>query len=157
MKRSKIIIVVTLAIVLVVSSGVFTIDATNTTGDMVEATMSAEAALELDKKTQDFDEKCARNNENDLKALEILRSYNKTNATDLIQDKHEDCTLMFEICDMIKNNEFNFEEEKVMKNYLERRLQLLDEYDEETGEENDSVLISEIKEVLNYESYNQYN
>ena len=41
-----------------------------------------------------------------------------------------------------------------MKNYLERRLMLLDNYDEETGEENDSALISEIKGVLNYESYN---
>lgn len=155
MKRSKIIIIGALTIVLLVCGTVFTINATDTANDMTEATMSAEAALELDKKTQDFDDKCARNNENDLIALEILRSYNKTNATDLIQDKQEDCTLMFEICDMIKNNMFNSEEEQVMKNYLERRLLLLDDYDEETGAENDSVLISEIKGVLNYESYNQ--
>lgn len=155
MKRSKIIIIGALTIVLLVCGTVFTINATDTANDMTEATMSAEAALELDKKTQDFDDKCARNNENDLKALEILRSYNKTNATDLIQDKQEDCSLMFEICDMIKNNAFNSEEEQVMKNYLERRLLLLDDYDEETEAENDSVLISEIKGVLNYESYNQ--
>ncbi len=155
MKRSKIIIIGALTIVLLVCGTVFTINATDTANDMTEATMSAEAALELDKKTQDFDDKCARNNENDLKALEILRSYNKTNATDLIQDKQEDCTLMFEICDMIKNNAFNSEEEQVMKNYLERRLLLLDDYDEETEAENDSVLISEIKGVLNYEIYNQ--
>lgn len=155
MKRSKIIIIGALTIVLLVCGTVFTINATDTANDMTEATMSAEAALELDKKTQDFDDKCARNNENDLKALEILRSYNKTNATDLIQDKQEDCSLMFEICNMIKNNAFNSEEEQVMKNYLERRLLLLDDYDEETEAENDSVLISEIKGVLNYESYNQ--
>ena len=155
MKRSKIIIIGALTIVLLVCGTVFTINATDTANDMTEATMSAEAALELDKKTQDFDDKCARNNENDLKALEILRSYNKTNATDLIQDKQEDCSLMFEICDVIKNNAFNSEEEQVMKNYLERRLLLLDDYDEETEAENDSVLISEIKGVLNYESYNQ--
>ena len=155
MKRSKIIIIGALTIVLLVCGTVFTINATDTANDMTEATMSAEAALELDKKTQDFDDKCARNNENDLKALEILRSYNKTNATDLIQDKQEDCSLMFEICDMIKNNAFNSEKEQVMKNYLERRLLLLDDYDEETEAENDSVLISEIKGVLNYESYNQ--
>lgn len=155
MKRSKIIIIGALTIVLLVCGTVFTINATDTANDMTEATMSAEAALELDKKTQDFDDKCARNNENDLIALEILRSYNKTNATDLIQDKQEDCSLMFEICDMIKNNAFNSEEEQVMKNYLERRLLLLDDYDEETEAENDSVLISEIKGVLNYESYNQ--
>lgn len=155
MKRSKIIIIGALTTVLLVCGTVLTINATNTANDMTEATMSAEAALELDKKTQDFDDKCARNNENDLIALEILRSYNKTNATDLIQDKQEDCTLMFEICDMIKNNMFNSEEEQVMKNYLERRLLLLDDYDEETEAENDSVLISEIKGVLNYESYNQ--
>lgn len=155
MKRSKIIIIGALTIVLLVCGTVFTINATDTANDMTEATMSAEAALELDKKTQDFDDKCARNNENDLKALEILRSYNKTNATDLIQDKQEDCSIMFEICDMIKNNAFNSEEEQVMKNYLERRLLLLDDYDEETEAENDSVLISEIKGVLNYESYNQ--
>ena len=139
MKRSKIIIIGALTIVLLVCGTVFTINATDTANDMTEATMSAEAALELDKKTQDFDDKCARNNENDLKALEILRSYNKTNATDLIQDKQEDCSLMFEICDMIKNNAFNSEEEQVMKNYLERRLLLLDDYDEETEAENDSV------------------
>lgn len=155
MKRSKIIIIGALTTVLLVCGTVLTINATNTANDMTEATMSAEAALELDKKTQDFDDKCARNNENDLIALEILRSYNKTNATDLIQDKQEDCTLMFEICDMIKNNMFNSEEEQVMKNYLERRLLLLDDYDEETEAENDSVLISEIKGVLNYEIYNQ--
>lgn len=155
MKRSKIIIIGALTMVLLVCGTVFTINATDTANDMTEATMSAEAALELDKKTQDFDDKCARNNENDLKALEILRSYNKTNATDLIQDKQEDCSLMFEICNMIKNNAFNSEEEQVMKNYLERRLLLLDDYDEETEAENDSVLISEIKGVLNYESYNQ--
>lgn len=155
MKRSKIIIIGALTTVLLVCGTVLTINATNTANDMTEATMSAEAALELDKKTQDFDDKCARNNENDLIALEILRSYNKTNATDLIQDKQEDCSLMFEICDMIKNNAFNSEEEQVMKNYLERRLLLLDDYDEETEAENDSVLISEIKGVLNYESYNQ--
>lgn len=155
MKRSKIIIIGALTIVLLVCGTVFTINATDTANDMTEATMSAEAALELDKRTKIFDEKRARNNENDLKALEILRSYNKTNATDLIQDKQEDCSLMFEICDMIKNNAFNSEEEQVMKNYLERRLLLLDDYDEETEAENDSVLISEIKGVLNYESYNQ--
>ena len=155
MKRSKIIIIGALTTVLLVCGTVFTINATDTANDMTEATMSAEAALEFDKKTKIFDEKCARNNENDLKALEILRSYNKTNATDLIQDKQEDCTLMFEICDMIKNNAFNSEEEQVMKNYLERRLLLLDDYDEETEAENDSVLISEIKGVLNYEIYNQ--
>ena len=155
MKRSKIIIIGALMTVLLVCGTVLTINATNTANDMTEATMSAETALELDKRTKIFDEKRARNNENDLKALEILRSYNKTNATDLIQDKQEDCTLMFEICDMIKNNMFNSEEEQVMKNYLERRLLLLDDYDEETEAENDSVLISEIKGVLNYESYNQ--
>lgn len=155
MKRSKIIIIGALMTVLLVCGTVLTINATNTANDMTEATMSAEAALELDKRTKIFDEKRARNNENDLKALEILRSYNKTNATDLIQDKQEDCSLMFEICDMIKNNAFNSEEEQVMKNYLERRLLLLDDYDEETEAENDSVLISEIKGVLNYESYNQ--
>lgn len=155
MKRSKIIIIGALTTVLLVCGTVFTINATDTANDMTEATMSAEAALELDKRTKIFDEKRERNNENDLKALEILRSYNKTNATDLIQDKQEDCTLMFEICDMIKNNMFNSEEEQVMKNYLERRLLLLDDYDEETEAENDSVLISEIKGVLNYESYNQ--
>lgn len=155
MKRSKIIIIGALMTVLLVCGTVLTINATNTANDMTEATMSAEAALELDKRTKIFDEKRERNNKNDLKALEILRSYNKTNATDLIQDKQEDCTLMFEICDMIKNNMFNSEEEQVMKNYLERRLLLLDDYDEETEAENDSVLISEIKGVLNYESYNQ--
>lgn len=153
MRRPKKIILVALAAALLISvvgGAVFSINATNTTDYTVEATMSPEEEAELDKKNQAVEAK----NENDIKALEILRGLNKTQATELIQDKEEDCKLMFEICDMIKNNEFTTEQEQIMKNYLERRLMLLDNYDEETGEENDSALISEIKGVLNYESYN---
>lgn len=153
MKHLKKIILSVLAAVLLIGGTFFTISASNdidTTDSEIEATMSPEEEAELDKKNQAVEAK----NENDIKALEILRGLNKTQATELIQDKEEDCKLMFEICDMIKNNEFTTEQEQIMKNYLERRLMLLDNYDEETGEENDSALISEIKGVLNYESYN---
>ena len=88
MKMSKKIVLIALAAVLlvsVVSGAVFSINATNTTDYTVEATMSPEEEAELDKKNQAVEAK----NENDIKALEILRGLNKTQATELIQDKEK--------------------------------------------------------------------
>lgn len=155
MKNQKKIIIAVFTLVILVCGGIFTINAINADIEDAESIMSSEAALELDVKTPKFEEKYKKNNENDLTALKILRNYNKTDATDLIQDKQEDCNLMYEICDMIKNNIFTADEEQILKNYLERRLYLLDDYEEETGKENDSELIAEIKGILKYESYNR--
>lgn len=155
MKNQKKIIIAVFTLVILVCGGIFTINAINADIEDAESIMSSEAASELDVKTKKFEEKYKKNNENDLTALKILRNYNKTDATDLIQDKQEDCNLMYEICDMIKNNGFTTDEEQIMKNYLERRLYLLDDYEEETGKENDSELIAEIKGILKYESYNR--
>lgn len=157
MKKFKVIIIAVSLVVILVCGGAFAIFAinaadTDTGNNEVEETMSAEDLLALDEKDRKFLENYDNNNQNDLKALEILRSRNKTDATELIQDKDEDCELMNEICDMLKNNSFSPEEEEIMKNYLFRRLSFLDD----TGSNNaDSLLISEIMEVLDYDDYNE--
>ncbi len=157
MKKFKVIIIAVSLVVILVCGGAFAIFAinaadTDTGNNEVEETMSAEDLLTLDEKDRKFLENYDNNNQNDLKALEILRSRNKTDATELIQDKDKDCELMNEICDMLKNNSFSPEEEEIMKNYLFRRLSFLDD----TGSNNaDSLLISEIMEVLDYDDYNE--
>ncbi len=157
MKKFKVIIIAVSLVVILVCGGAFAIFAinaadTDTGNNEVEETMSAEDLLALDEKDRKFLENYDNNNQNDLKALEILRSRNKTDATELIQDKDEDCELMNEICDMLQNNSFSPEEEEIMKNYLFRRLSFLDD----TGSNNaDSLLISEIMEVLDYDDYNE--
>lgn len=66
----------------------------------------------------------------------------------MILDKQQDCELMFKICDMIKNNAFSDDEMQIIENYLTRRLPMLSDFNEETGMENDHVLITKIEETL---------
>lgn len=160
MKNFKRITISVLLVILLVCVGVFTIYAINTVdtdtsnGD-VEETLSAEDLLALDEKDRMLEEKTKKNDENDLKALEILRNRNKTDAAELIQDKDKDCELMSEICDMLQNNSFSADEKEIMERYLLRRLTALDGYYSETHEGSDILLIDKIEEVLDYENYDK--
>ncbi len=160
MKKLKVIIIAVSLVVILVCGGAFAIFAINAAdtdigNNEVEETLSSEAAFELAEKDKKFLEKYNNNNQNDLKALEILRSRNKTDATELIQDKDKDCELMSEICDMLKNNSFSADEKEIMERYLLRRLTALDGYYSETHEGSDILLIDKIEEVLDYENYDK--
>lgn len=63
---------------------------------------------------------------NDLLALTILRKYQKTDATEIIDDKQTDLDLMSVICDMIEEGNLPTDEERVLRDYLERRVSMLD-------------------------------
>ena len=62
---------------------------------------------------------------NDLLALTILRKYQKTDATEIIDDKQTDLDLMSVICDMIEEGNLPTDEERVLRDYLEQRVSLL--------------------------------
>lgn len=62
---------------------------------------------------------------NDLLALTILRKYQKTDITEIVEDKQTDLELMTIICDMIEDGFLPIEEEVVLRDYLEQRVSLL--------------------------------
>lgn len=127
-KKLIIIISVSLIFAITLSTGVFTIFASNDGGNSTydESTAIDEYKLidddfglaENDERVRKEDEEYDKN---DLLTLEILRGYGVTNETEIIDDKETDCHLMMKICEMINNDEFTSDELKVMKKYLERR------------------------------------
>lgn len=62
---------------------------------------------------------------NDLLTLTILRKYQKTDITEIVEDKQTDLELMTIICDMIEDGFLPIEEEVVLRDYLEQRVSLL--------------------------------
>lgn len=155
MKKTRMITIIIVVLSLLVCGTVFTINAVNSDdiGDYDEEniileTISEEDFAVLDEKNRRAEEILQKEDENDIIALEILRNHNATDATELILDKQQDCELMFKICDMIKNNAFSDDEMQIIENYLTRRLPMLSDFNEETGMENDHVLITKIEETL---------
>ena len=129
MKKStkKITAVICASVIVVSAAGIsmFSINAVNSSDSYNDVSVVTNDDLGLTEANQIYDKERGKNNANDLLAYTILRKYKKTDATELIKDKKTDCDLMREICKMIKNDNLPNDEVSVLKNYLDRRVALL--------------------------------
>lgn len=129
MKKStkKITAVICASVIVASAAGIsmFSINAVNSSDSYNDVSVVTNDDLGLTEANQIYDKERGKNNANDLLAYTILRKYKKTDATELIKDKKTDCDLMREICKMIKNDNLPNDEVSVLKNYLDRRVALL--------------------------------
>ena len=93
---------------------------------------------------KDAKEKFEKENEkldkNDKEAYKVLKKYSGKDVKDLITDKYADYQVMFLMCDMLNTKQLATEEEALIKGYLSRRYDWIDDND---------TLKTKIQEALN--------
>lgn len=128
LRKSFIIICSLVLIFSVAGASLFIANAINDNSTEVTATqenIDVQTDEVIQKQIERDNKKLEAEKANDLLTLTILRKYQKTDITEIVEDKQTDLELMTIICDMIEDGFLPIEEEVVLRDYLEQRVSLL--------------------------------
>lgn len=131
MKKSRKSLVIIYSFILIFSmagTSLLIANATNTDSsinNIADESSDYEIDEVIQKQIERDNKKLEAEKANDLLTLTILRKYQKTDITEIVEDKQTDLELMTIICDMIEDGFLPIEEEVVLRDYLEQRVSLL--------------------------------